>query len=150
MVAAGPLDEILTETGLPIARGPDASAVIEASVRSFDEEFGLTELEVAGERIFVPGRIADTRRRRRVRVAAGDVSLATGRPSLTSILNVLPARVEALAPVDEAQVNVVLTIGQGAGGARLLARISRRAEATLALSPGQNVFAQVKAVSLIA
>jgi molybdate transport system ATP-binding protein len=150
VVASGPLMDILTETDLPIARGPDASVVVEASVRGFDREFALTELEVAGQRVLVPGRVADTGKPRRVRIAAADVSLATGRPSTTSILNVLEARIEAVAPVDEAQVNVVLRVGRPEASCRLLARISRRAHVTLALHAGQTVFAQVKAVSLIA
>ena len=88
--------------------------------------------------------------RARIRIAAADVSLAPDRPSRTSILNVLPARVKGIHPVDDAQVNIVIGIGHRETGTRLLARISRRAYETLGFAPGQDVYAQVKAVSLIA
>src|SRR5690606_4907731 len=77
-------------------------------------------------------------------------SLAAEPPSRTSILNVLPAVVREIDAVDDAQVNVVVTIGHSEHGPKLLARISKRAQDTLGLAPGQAVFAQVKAVSLIA
>ena len=51
--------------------------------------------------------------------------------------------------VDEAQLNVLLTIGHREGGPKLLARITRRAQRLLNFRPGQDVYAQVKAVSLV-
>jgi hypothetical protein len=58
--------------------------------------------------------------------------------------------VKDVQPVDDAQVNVMIGIGHRTTGPRLLARISRRAYETLGFVPGQDVFAQVKAVSLVA
>ena len=52
-------------------------------------------------------------------------------------------------PLDEAQVNVLLTIGHCDGGPKLLARVTRRAHRLLRLGPGQDLYAQIKAVSLI-
>ena len=52
-------------------------------------------------------------------------------------------------PLDNAQVNVLVTIGHREKGAMLLARITRRAQQVLSFVPGQNVYAQIKAVSLI-
>ena len=103
-----------------------------------------------GETLLVPGRVGETGDVRRIRIAAADVSLAPDRPSRTSILNVIPARVKDIHPVDDAQVNVVIGIGHRDDRDRLLARISRRAYETLGFVPGQDVYAQVKAVSLIA
>jgi molybdate transport system ATP-binding protein len=85
-----------------------------------------------------------------VRIAASDVSLAVERPSLTTIMNVLPAIIADIQPVGEAQANVVVTIGHREGGARVLARVTRRSANLLGFTVGQPIFAQIKAVSLVA
>jgi molybdate transport system ATP-binding protein len=150
IVAFGPLADVLADGRLPIARSPQVATVIEASVKAFDPEYSLTELNVDGEALLIPGRVGEAGRIRRVRIAAADVSLSPSCPSRTSILNVLPARVRDIHAVDDAQVNIVVAIGHRDGGTKLLARISRRACETLGFAPGQDVYAQVKAVSLVA
>jgi len=149
VLASGPLEQLLPDASLPIARRPDAATVVEAVVKAFDPAYALTEMNVHGESVFVPGRVAEVGKARRVRIAAADVSLSPERPSRTSILNVIPARIRDVHDVNDAQSNVVMSIGHGEGGPALLARISRRACHTLHFSPGQKIFAQVKAVSLV-
>jgi molybdate transport system ATP-binding protein len=149
VLASGPLAELLSDTWLPIAKRSDAATVLEAVVTGFDQQYSLTEMNVHGETLLVPRRVGEVGRIRRVRIAAADVSVAVDRPSPTSILNVIPTRVKDIHPVDEAQVNIVMIIGHGDTGPSLLARISRRAYQTLNFVPGQQVFAQVKAVSLL-
>jgi molybdate transport system ATP-binding protein len=150
VVAAGPLNDLLTDVGLPISHGPEASTVLEARIAAFDPQDCLTTLAVDGEELLVPGRAGEIGRTHRVRIAARDVSLAAARPSPTTILNILPVRVRHVEPVDEAQVNVVLTIGHSGGGSTLLARITWRAQNRLRFQSGQNVYAQIKGVSLVA
>jgi molybdate transport system ATP-binding protein len=150
VAASGPLIDVLADGRLPIARGPEAATVVEASIKAFDLRFGLTEMDVDGETLLVPGRVGEIGKMHRIRIAAADVSLAPDRPSRTSILNVLSARVKDVHPVDNAQVNVVVTIGHRERATKLLARISRRAYEALGFAPGDDVYAQVKAVSLIA
>ena len=150
VIASGPLADVLADGRLPMARSPEAATVVEAAVSAFDSRYGLTEMLVNGESLLVPGQVGKRGDVRRIRIAAADVSLAPDRPSRTSILNVIPARVKDIQPVDDAQVNVMIGIGHRATGTRLLARISRRAYETLGFIPGQDVYAQVKAVSLVA
>jgi molybdate transport system ATP-binding protein len=150
IAASGPLTDVMTDAASPIARSSDASSIVEAAVKGFDAHYGLTEMDMDGETLLVPGHVGENRKVCRILIAAADVSVATDRPSRTSILNVLAARVVDVRPVDDAQVNVVMTVGRSDRGARLLARISRRAYETLAFVPGQEVYAQVKAVSLVA
>jgi molybdate transport system ATP-binding protein len=150
VIASGPYADVLTDAELSISHSPDAVAVVEAHVRSFDAQYGLTEMEIGGESLLVPGRIADNGRPRRIRIAAADVSLAAERPSRTSILNVLPVRVQEIRRIDEAQVNVVLWVGHGTTTVKLLSRISRRALVTFGFAVGQDIYAQVKSVSLVA
>jgi molybdate transport system ATP-binding protein len=150
VVAAGPLGELLTDSRLPIARGPEASTVLDARVGAFDASDGLTTLDVGGQPLLVPGRVGEAGTAHRVRIAATDVSLAVDRPSQTTILNILPVRVLHIEPLNEAQINVVVTLGHRAGGPKLLARVTRRAQRLLGFEPGQDVYAQIKAVSLVA
>jgi molybdate transport system ATP-binding protein len=149
VIASGPIADVLTEGDLAIARSPEAATVVDAFVRRFDSQYGLTELELDDQLLLVPGRVGEVGKARRVRIVAADVSLAPDRPSRTSILNVFPARVNSIHPLNDAQVNVVVTVGHCDGGTKLLARISKRAVETLGFVPGQDVYAQVKGVSLI-
>lgn len=150
VVTSGPIGEVLADIRLPIARAPHAATIVEGFVKGFDSQYGLTEIEVDGETLLVPGCVHERGTKRRIRIVAADVSLAVDRPSRTSILNVLPVRVKEIDRLDESQVNIVVNIGHRAAGTRLLARISMRALETLGLGRGQDIYAQVKAVSLIA
>ena len=149
VVGTGPLAEVLTDLNLPSSRRPDASALLDAQIVAYDPRYALTTISVRGGSLLVPGRIGEPGSHRRIRVAAADVSLAATRPSATTISNVLPVRIVEVRPIDEAQVNVTLTLGHEGDGARLLARVTRRSIDTLGLSAGNQVFAQVKAVSMI-
>jgi molybdate transport system ATP-binding protein len=150
VVASGPVGDVLADARLPIAMTPEAAVIVEAVVKGFDTEYDLTRMEINGEGLFIPGYISQAGGTRRIRIAAHDVSLSRDVPSQTSILNVLPVRVADIHRVDSSQVNVVLSIGHREGTTKLLARISRRALVTLGLASGQHIYAQVKAVSLIA
>jgi molybdate transport system ATP-binding protein len=150
VAAAGSLGDLLTDNRLPIARSPEASTVLTAMVRSFDPRDAVSSLDIDGETLLVPRRVGDKGSAHRVRIAATDVSLAPDRPSLTTILNVVPVRVQEIEPVDEAQINVVLTIGHRDGGQKILARVTRRAQSVLGFGPGHDMYAQIKAVSLVA
>jgi molybdate transport system ATP-binding protein len=149
VMAAGPLNELLSDTRLPLARSREAATVLEARVGPYSAEDGLTALAVGGETLLLPRRVGKEGTNDRVRIAATDVSLAVERPSQTTILNIVPVRVQQIEPLDEAQVNVLLTIGHREGGQRLLARITRRAQRVLGFRPGQDIYAQIKAASLI-
>jgi molybdate transport system ATP-binding protein len=81
-----------------------------------------------------------------VRVLARDVSIATEKPSHTSIQNLLPCVVQAVGPdTYPSQALVRLQCGD----AVLLARLTARAVDALGLAPGQQVWAQVKSVALV-
>ena len=150
VVVAGPLSDVLLDSRLPIARGSGASTMLEARVCHFDAADGLTELETDGARLLVPGRVGEIGTTHRLRIAATDVSLAPTSPSVTTILNVVPVRIHEIQGLDEAQMNVVVTVGHRDEGTKLLARVTRRAHRILQLGPGQDAYAQIKAVSLVA
>ena len=81
----------------------------------------------------------------RIRIQASDVSLTLAQPSGTSIRNILRAEVAQCLEVN-GQIEVQLRVSD-----RLLwARISPWARDDLAIAPGQQVFAQIKSVSIAA
>ena len=147
--ASGPLADLLGDASLPIALGRDAAVVLEATVAGHDEAYGLTSLDVAGGRFVVPGiGRHEPGTVLRLRIGAGDVSLALDRPRATSILNVLPARIETARPVGDHGMLVVLRLGEDGTGDRLLARLTRRSWDMLALRDGLAVHVQVKSAAL--
>jgi molybdate transport system ATP-binding protein len=86
--------------------------------------------------------------RRRLRILAGDVSLALGAPSGSTIVNILPARILDARQSGDHQMTAVLGLGEDGAGAHLLARVTRRSWDQLALAPGLVVHAQVKGAAL--
>ncbi|WP_137895477.1 molybdenum ABC transporter ATP-binding protein [Ramlibacter sp. 2FC] len=146
VVASGPTGELLTRLDLPLAHGDTAAAVITGRVRDHDARYHLTCVDFAGGSLRLPStQPRPTGQTLRLRVQARDVSLALQAQSGTSILNVLPARVLSLSEDSPGQTMVALDLG----GARLLARLTRRSVDALALAPGMPVHAQIKGVAIL-
>lgn len=149
VVASGPLGALQSDINLPLALQREAAVSLEAIVAGFDATYGLLELDVAGGRFLVPGpsdHVPGTGLR--LRVGAGDVSIAREEPRSTSILNVLPARVVSSRAASDKEMILVLALGHGGGGAHLLARVTRRSWDLLDLADGADVFAQIKSAAL--
>ena len=145
MRATGPLAQLFTRLDLPLARGDGAEAIVETLVAGHDEQFHLTYLEFPGGRFSVFRQELEVGHPVRLRVHAKDVSLALAPTRDSSILNIFPARVEELAETGPAHVTVRLN----AAGTALLSRITRKSTSRLALAPGVEVYAQIKAVALV-
>lgn len=143
--AVGATEEMLTRLDLPFVHDADAGAIVETVVAEHDDMFHLTCLEFPGGRFEVARKPLSVGDVVRLRVAARDVSLTLTRQSDTSILNVFPATIEAIAQEDPSQSMVRLA----AGGVTLLSRVTTRSAVELGLAPGQSVYAQVKAVALL-
>ncbi|SCA56836.1 Molybdenum import ATP-binding protein ModC [Candidatus Terasakiella magnetica] len=146
--ASGPLLDMLADPTLFIAKSAKTASVIEATIEGFDEEDQLSQLDLNGASLLVPGRVGDVGEKRRVRIAATDVSLALEEPSKTTILNVLQAKICDIHAIDEARINIVLCLGEGSKG-RLIARITKRSLNSFGFEVGQSVYAQVKGVSMV-
>jgi molybdate transport system ATP-binding protein len=143
--ALGPVAEVLGRAEAhPLAGAAAAGAVLVARVARHDREWGLTELEGGFGRLTVPSLDLPEGAALRVRIRARDVILATAPPPGISALNVLAGRVEALVPGEGPAVEVELR----AGAERLLARVTRRSAAALALAPGRPVYAVIKTVAI--
>ncbi|WP_298351669.1 molybdenum ABC transporter ATP-binding protein [Rhodoblastus sp.] len=148
VVGAGPLADVQSDPASPLARSREAAVSLRGVVEAIDATFGLIAVAVAGGRLLAPAPAASVGEARRVHILASAVSLAREKPGRSSILNVLPARVVAMNPLDAVEVVAAVALGEDGEGARLLARMTRKSWEELGLAPGQNVYAQVKSVSL--
>ncbi len=148
-VAQGPVAELMARLDIAQAHGDAAGALIDGVVERIEADYQLLHVRFAGgviQCMHTPGAPArKIGQRLRLRVQARDVSLTLHAAQGSSILNLLPARVQSLAGDGAAQVLVALD----AGGAPLLARVTRKSADTLQLAPGQPVFAQIKGVAVL-
>ena len=152
LVACGTLSELQSNPSLPLATSREAAVTLQGVVTACDPKFGLSSVSVPGAVLIAPpppatSAIGETRR---LRVLASDISLAREKPASSSILNVLPARVLTMRPLDRYEVLAVVALGEQGDGARLLSRMTLKSWTELALAEGQSVYAQVKYVALSA
>jgi len=143
MIAAGAVETLLSDPALAPHLGLRAAgAVIEGRLAQHDPD-GLSRIDTAAGPLWLPQIAGQPGARVRLRVLAQDVMLALTRPTAISAQNILPARITALQPDGASGLLVQLD----AGGAPLLAHVTNRAAAALALAPGLPVFAVIKAVA---
>jgi molybdate transport system ATP-binding protein len=149
--AAGTLAAIEADPALPLLRTADAAVTLDGMVSAVDAAYALTSLAVAGGTLTVPGRRGAVGDRRRLRIRASDVSFVLSPARDTTILNCLPARIVSITPhdPDDAQVNLVVGLGDDGAGARIIGRVTRKSRDTLRLEPGVAVFVQIKGVALV-
>ncbi|KAF2407250.1 molybdate transport system ATP-binding protein [Pseudomonas antarctica] len=148
-LASGPIGETLARLDLPLALGDDAGVVINGTVSAYDEHYQLLTLRLPDSPLLI--RVAHTPlllgKQLRVKVQARDVSLSLQAQEASSILNRLPVTVTEEISADN---NAHVLVRLDAGGTPLLARITRFSRDQLQLHPGQTLWAQIKAVAVLA
>lgn len=147
VLACGPLADLQSDARLPLFRRRDATVSFAGTVAAYDDDYGLLSLTVAGETFLVPSARVASGMRRRLQIAARDVSICTA-PADSTILNVVPVRIISTSLVGDHELVVVLGLGVDGSGAKLLARVTRQSWDRLGLAADQAVYAQVKAVAL--
>ena len=146
VVASGPLSETLARADLPPAFADDAGVVLATTI-SVHEDDNLTQLDFVDGSLHVGLRKEAPGSRLRCRIHARDVSIALEKPRASSIVNILPATISAIAVTDTpGHVLVQMHVGS----TPLLARITERSQRELGIAPGLPVWAQIKAVALLA
>ncbi len=147
---AGAVAETLAGLGAHLPAGQDAGVVLEAVVGERDAAWHLCRADFAGAGVWLAdgGRAIGSALRLRIR--ADDVGLAAGPAARTSVLNQLPAVVEAVGEaVGDAGHPSLALVRVRVGATPLLARVTRRSVEVLGLAPGVAVVAQVKAASIL-
>ena len=148
-LASGPIGETLARLDLPMALGDDAGVVINGSVSAYDAHYHLLTLQLPDSALSM--RVAHAPlalgKQLRIKVQARDVSLSLQAQEPSSILNRLPVTVTGEICADN---NAHVLVRLDAGGTPLLARITRFSRDQLQLHPGQALWAQIKAVAVLA
>jgi molybdate transport system ATP-binding protein len=143
-IAVGDVDDVMGRLDVKPANDRyEAGSVLDTHVASHDAEDELTTLAFDGGELVVPRLDAPVGERVRARIRARDISLAVGKPTAISILNVLPARVTAIG----GDTGPILDVELAVGGVTFLARITRRSCRQLGIRRGQELYAMIKAVS---
>lgn len=148
-LASGPIGETLARLDLPMAMGDDAGVIIEGQVSAYDAQYQLLSLQLPATdmSIRVTHEPMAVGQALRCKVHARDISLALHNDASSSILNRLPVTVVSEQAADNA-AHVLIRLD--AGGTPLLARITRYSRDHLAIHPGQQLWAQIKAVAVLA
>jgi molybdate transport system ATP-binding protein len=147
-IAAGPVAELLSRLDLPLPPGEDAGVVLQGEVGAIDVPWQLARLDVPGAAFWTRDPALPVGQRIRLRVLARDVSLSLVEQPLSSIVNQMPATVDAIAD-DTHPSQVLVRLRTRDGASVLLARVTRRSAQALALAPGMAVWAMVKSVALL-
>ena len=146
VVAAGPLEQIITRSDLPLAVRDDSGAVLTANVIEHDQKHQLTTLRVGPVTFSVSLLDSEPGTQVRIRVPAREVILAAHEPGPTSVHNVIAGSVRAITEVEGKHAGIVEVAI--ADNASLLARITLDAIERLGLVVGRNVTALVKSMSV--
>ncbi|WDU64916.1 molybdenum ABC transporter ATP-binding protein [Pseudomonas poae] len=148
-LASGPIGETLARLDLPMALGDDAGVVINGSVSAYDAHYQLLTLQFpdSNQQLRVAHAPLAVGKTLRVKVQARDVSLSLQAGEHSSILNRLPVTVSQEISADNS-AHVLVRLD--ADGTPLLARITRFSRDQLQLHPGQTLWAQIKAVAVLA
>jgi len=144
VVAQDDLQSVLVRMDLPLLSGEEAGSVIQGTIGAYDNEYDLTQLDFSGGKLLVPGHIGKNGDELRLRIRANDISLCRDRPEQSTILNILPATIEAIQPETDSMLLLRLKLGTD----RLITRITRRSRDNLSLAPGDEILAQIKAVAI--
>ena len=141
--AFGPLEEVWSSSVMhPWLPAEQQSTILSATVAA---QYAMTALALGDQLLWVNRLERPAGDTARIRIQASDVSLTLAQPSGTSIRNILRAEVAQCLEVN-GQIEVQLRVS----GRLLWARISPWARDDLAIAPGQQVFAQIKSVSIAA
>ncbi len=146
VMASGPVQEVLLSIQSPVVVGEDAGALLHGTVAERSAQWQLARVAFDGGDMWLSDAGVQAGTPVRLRVLARDVSLTTDEPHGTSIQNHFRCVIESIA--DDAHPSRVLVRLQ-CGGSVLLARVTRRALASLALAPGNPAWAQVKSAALV-
>jgi len=145
VTASGSLYDTLSRVDLPLRLGDDRGVIIDARVSEIDRQWHLARLDFADGAFWTRDQGLTVQDTARLHILARDVSIAREKPVQSSIQNILAGRIDRCVD-DDAPGSVIVRVL--IGETPLLARITARAVAELALKPGDAVWVQVKSVAL--
>ena len=146
IISSGAIADVLSDIDLPIKLGHEAGAIIEATIREYDEKWQLCKVNFSGGELWLQDSLHSINEKVRIRILARDISLSLTKNEDSSIVNLLPATVTDIS-IDKNSPMAMIKIN--IGQTPLLAKLTRRSIAHLELSIGKNVWAQIKSAALV-
>ncbi|MFK0665584.1 molybdenum ABC transporter ATP-binding protein [Aeromonas salmonicida] len=144
--AQGRPSEIFARTDLSLASRDDAGVMLDATLAHYDDDEQMATLQLGEQTLLVTmNRMPDESGPLQIKVAGRDVVIATAPIEHSSLSNCLITRLMAVREVRPGQTLLQLALGEQI----LLARITSRSATRLALAPEQQIYAYIKAVSLV-
>lgn len=141
----GTVFDILSDLAFSELAGIETyGAVLPVKVSRHLPDEGLTVLIFDGGQLVVPKIERRIGNNLRLRIRAEDILLALREPSGLSANNVLAATATGVCSRDGVHIDVQLACG----GAKLIARITRASQMRLEISPGAQVYAIIKSVTI--
>lgn len=145
VLASDTVANVMSSADLHELFGDEMGSVFDTQISTHTPE-QLTRMQADGLSLWLPGHYGQEGNQHRCRVLASDVSVCLTRPEDSSILNIVPARVEQIKPANKpGEVVLVLSLENGS---RLLSLITQHSLHHLQIEPGQQVWAQIKAVAI--
>ena len=143
-VLQGGVAEVLSDPAFAARAGGEAGTVLHGRVAAIDNEYHLTHIDLDGLLLRVPERAIAVGRRVRVHVHANDVTVTSASPLDSSMQNAWPGQIEAIhSDVHPATCLLVIRHRHH----RWLARVTRRAQDSLSLHVGLEVWSHIKSVA---
>lgn len=143
VIRQGTTEEVLSDPSVTPLGARAAGAILSARVVAHHAD-GLTELDAGGARLLLPRTLHPIGTQLRLRIAAQEVIVSRARPEGLSALNILPGTVEQIRTGDGPGALVSIRTRAGT----VLARITRRSAAALALIEGADCHAVIKSVAI--
>ena len=144
--AQGRPSEIFARTDLSLASRDDAGVMLDATLAHYDDDEQMATLQIGEQRLRVTmTHVPDESGPLQIKVAGRDVVIATAPIEHSSLSNCLVTRLLSVREVRPGQTLLQLALGEQI----LLARITSRSARRLALAPKQQIYAYIKAVSLV-
>ncbi len=142
----GPIQDILASHKILNSMSDEPFTLLFGTVMTARTEHNLTEVDLGDALIRMPHHEVKEQAEIRLHLYAKDVSITLSRPEQTSVLNIFDCQIDTIEPPTEnGQCLIHLCLKK----TRIQARVSAYSCAELDLRPGQKVFAQIKAVSIV-
>ncbi len=146
VIAKGELDEVLLKRDIPLQLDEDEYVVLKAEVAALFPQWSMMQVRFNGGLLWLSDNNCRVGDKVRVRIHARDVSLSLKGQDISSILNKLPASIEAIYDCEHPAIKLVkLSIS----GSPVLCRLTARSCEFLDLHPGKKLWAQIKSVALV-
>ena len=143
----GPLQTVWDSAEMrPWLPAKEQSALLTATLAEYHDKYAMTKLQLDdGTYLWINGKPSTLGKPLRVRIYANHVSISSERPSNSSIRNILPAKITEIVAAENADnMQIKLALGKE----HIWANITHWAFDDLALTVGQQVYAQIKGVNM--